>query len=492
MYGHKYISYIVIVKEFLYYCAMILNKNSRVPLYKQVKEYLLDYIGSNGGASPRIPTEEEISRKLDVSRGTVKTAVKELVQEKKLVRVPGKGTFIDTKPQKVSFATWLSLEEYTAAPLAAAVSAYHGKKSTIHVNVASVPFEKFEHQLILMTAAGKAPDIASLVYLWLPAFAHQEALLPIDDLQPRGVSETMYPNSLEAASYHGRQYGYTLANGPAILFYNRDVLAGLGIGTEPNIEEYEELTEIFAAVHEQSKGEIAPFSIPVGDDELFFLYTIYNFLLAFGGGIIDGESRVAFHSERNIAAFSWLQDFIRKGHVNTRNNFREERYRFAHKKVAFSIEAPWLKGIISSLNPAFPAESLGFSTLPKGPAGIRGAVLYNIILSIFRQNHDPRLAADFADHLCRDPDTCRHFYSEAGLLPGYRDITESDPVYSDAFGKVLQEQMKTAVPVPSNHPSFLLSIVFCAKAAREILLGGRDPASVLNGTAEILQELYRQ
>ena len=492
MYGHNYILYIVIVKKFLYHYAMIADKGSRVPLYKQVKEYLLDYIADNGSGSPRMPTEEEISRELDVSRGTVKTAVKELVSEKKLVRVPGKGTFINIKRNSISFATWLSLEEYTAAPLAASVSAYHGKNNTIEVNVTSAPFEKFEHQLILMTAAGKAPDLASMVYLWLPAFAYQGALLPTDELQSGGDSDAVYPNSRTAASFRGRQYGYTLANGPAILFYNRDVLAGLDIGADPKIEEYDELTEVFASVHEKSKGKTIPFSIPVADDELFFLYTIYNFLLAFGGGIIDGEGRVAFHSQRNIAVFSWLKNFIRKGHVSTKNNFREERYLFAHKKIAFSVEAPWLKGIIPSLNPAFPPESLGFSTLPKGPEGTRASVLYNIILSIFRQNRDPRLAADFADHLCRDPDSCRHFYTEAGLLPGYRDITENDPVYNDAFGRVLREQMKTAVPVPSSQPSFLLSVVFCAKAAREILLGGGNPAPVLNAAAEVLQELYRR
>jgi ABC-type glycerol-3-phosphate transport system substrate-binding protein len=471
---------------------MQIDKDSRIPLYKQVKKYLLDYIGSNSRGSLQMPTEEEISRKFEVSRGTVKTAVKELVQEGILKRVPGKGTFIDLALNSLSFATWLSLEDYTAAPLSSAVSDYLDKNKNAEVDITSVPYEKFEHQLILMTAAGKAPDLASMVYLWLPAFAHQGALLPVDNLKPADFEETAYPNSRLAASYNGRRYGFTLANGPALLFYNRDVLENICGRADAAIEDYDELTETSAAVYEKSKGEIVPFSIPIADDELFFLYTIYNFLLGFGGGIIDEEGKVSFHSEGNITAFSWLGKFIEKGHVSTKNNFREERYLFAEKKIAFSIEAPWLKGIIPTLNPWFPPESLGFSTLPKGPRGIRSAVLYNIILTIFKQNKSPERAADLAAHLCRDPETCRRFYTEAGLFPGYRDITENDPVYDDSFGRVLREQMKTAVPVPSNHPSFLLSIVFCAKASREILIGGRAPAPVLNNTAEVLQELYRQ
>ena len=470
---------------------MKIDKDSRIPLYKQVKAYLLDYIDNNGDGPPQMPTEDDISSSLDVSKGTVKTAVKELVQEKKLIRVPGKGTFINVAAKKLSFASWLPLEEYTKPPFTSAIADYLGTHAHTEIDVTPIPFEKFEHQLMLMTAAGKAPDIATLVYLWLPAFAHQGALIPLDKLTQAGA-DTVYPNALKAASYHNRQYGYTLANGPAILFYNRDVLSDVYGEADPEIGEYDELTEVFAAINEKSKGEIVPFSIPVADDELFFLYTIYNFLLGFGGGIIDEEGNVSFHSERNISAFSWLRQFISRGRVSTKNNFREERYLFARKKVAFSIEAPWLRGILPALDPSFPPESLGYSTLPKGPLGVRSAVLYNIILSIFRQNRTPELAADFAVHLCRNPRVCRRFYTEAGLLPGYRDITESDPVYSDRFGMVLQEQMKTAVPVPSNHPSFLLSIVFCAKAAREILLGGGDPALVLNGTAEVLRELYRQ
>lgn len=476
----------------MYYHFMNIDKNSPVPLYRQVKHYLLEYIRGNGGGPPQLPTEYEISSSLKVSKGTVKAAVKELVQEGKLKRVPGKGTFINNPLKKISFATWFSLEEYTAPPLSAAIGTYLDKKEETEIDVISIPYEKQEHQLMLMTAAGKAPNLASLVYLWLPAFTYQGALIPIDELQTEEAAENIYPSSREAASYREQQFGFTLANGPVVLFYNRDILVDVYSEPDHEISEYGDLTETLAVIHEKSEGEIIPFSIPVMDDELFFLYTVYNFLLGFGGSVIDEEGKVSFHSEQNIAAYSWLRDFILKGHIDTTHDFREVRYLFAHKKIAFSIEASWLKGIIPTLNPAFPPETLGCATLPKGPNGKSTSVLYNIILSIFKQNSSPELAAEFASHLCRDPETCRRFYTQSGLLPGYRDITEKDPVYNDIFGKVLQEQMKTAVPIPSNHQSFLLSIVFCAKASREILIGGRDPVSVLNSTAEILNEIYRR
>lgn len=471
---------------------MIIDKDSPIPLYKQVKSYLLEYIERNGADSGQIPTEDEMSRDLGISRGTVKAAVKELVQEKKLKRVPGKGTFIRSEPRAVSFATWLSLENYSAVPLEKVLSAYTQENSNIRVNLSAVPYEKYEHQLMLMTAAGKAPDIGSMVYLWLPAFAHQGALLPLDGLLSDAVRKNMYPGSLRAALYRGKHYGFTLANGPAILFYNRDILSNYTGTPEPELRDYNDLSEACGQIYAKSEEEIIPFSIPISDDELFFLYTVYNFLLGFGGGMIDEDGEVCFHSDNNIRAFSWLRGFLQNGHVSTKYNFREERVLFSRKKIAFSIEAPWLKGIIPTLNPSYPPETLGFSTMPKGPNGTNASILYNIILAIFKQNADPALSVEFAQYLCRNTESCRLFYTEAGFLPGYTDITEQDPVYGDPFGRVLQEQMNAAVPIPSNHPSFLLSVVFCAKAAREILLGGKQPAPVLNAAAEILQELYRQ
>ena len=72
-----------------------IDKNSRIPLYLQIEEYLKKLIMEGQlGKNTQLPTERELSVKLGVSRNTVSMAYKELAREKIISSTSGKGTFI--------------------------------------------------------------------------------------------------------------------------------------------------------------------------------------------------------------------------------------------------------------------------------------------------------------------------------------------------------------------------------------------------------------
>ena len=72
-----------------------LNKNNHIPLYIQLKEILErkieDGIWETG---EKIPSESELQDNYNVSRTTVRLAVKELINEEKLKSQQGKGTYV--------------------------------------------------------------------------------------------------------------------------------------------------------------------------------------------------------------------------------------------------------------------------------------------------------------------------------------------------------------------------------------------------------------
>ncbi|MCD6257383.1 GntR family transcriptional regulator [Candidatus Aerophobetes bacterium] len=74
---------------------MPLDEKSFVPLYYQLTEELRENI-ENGEWPPNslIPSETELCEKYKVSRGTVRQALSQLVQEGLLYRKQGKGTFV--------------------------------------------------------------------------------------------------------------------------------------------------------------------------------------------------------------------------------------------------------------------------------------------------------------------------------------------------------------------------------------------------------------
>lgn len=77
------------------------NQLSALPLYQQVKKYIVDKITS-GTLAPgrRIESESELVASLSVSRMTVNRALRELAAEGTIDRIQGKGTFVaEKKPQ---------------------------------------------------------------------------------------------------------------------------------------------------------------------------------------------------------------------------------------------------------------------------------------------------------------------------------------------------------------------------------------------------------
>jgi GntR family transcriptional regulator, N-acetylglucosamine utilization regulator len=80
----------------------MINRYQKIPLYHQIKAVLLTRINSMQ-ADEAIPGEFELANEFNVSRGTVKQAIIELVNEGVLYRMQGKGTFVSPPKIKRSF-----------------------------------------------------------------------------------------------------------------------------------------------------------------------------------------------------------------------------------------------------------------------------------------------------------------------------------------------------------------------------------------------------
>jgi GntR family transcriptional regulator len=79
-----------------------IDKNVPIPLYYQLKQILSEYIrGQKIGTV--IPTEQDLCRRYQISRPTVRQAVNELVVEGYLQRKKGKGTYISQPKIHQSF-----------------------------------------------------------------------------------------------------------------------------------------------------------------------------------------------------------------------------------------------------------------------------------------------------------------------------------------------------------------------------------------------------
>ena len=76
----------------------MINKNSPVPIYHQLEEYIKQQI-ENGVLAEEsvIPSEREFAERFQISRMTVRQAINNLVSEGYLNRQKGRGTFVTKK-----------------------------------------------------------------------------------------------------------------------------------------------------------------------------------------------------------------------------------------------------------------------------------------------------------------------------------------------------------------------------------------------------------
>lgn len=89
-----------------------LNSKSPIPLYYQLKTYIEEQINKgNWEPGTKILSEPELSNQFKVSRTTVRQAIGELVNEGKLKRTQGRGTFVSEisiykQIERISGFTW--------------------------------------------------------------------------------------------------------------------------------------------------------------------------------------------------------------------------------------------------------------------------------------------------------------------------------------------------------------------------------------------------
>lgn len=142
------------------------------PLYLQIKEHLLSRIESAvWGEGEMIPTEGELCEYYGVSKITVKEAVKLLVKDGKLYRIPGKGTFV-TKPkleQKLnrffSFTRWAKQNDLDVASRLLKVKSY---PCNLHIaNHLGIEEDDPVTQIERLRLANNEPLV--LEFIWVPA-----------------------------------------------------------------------------------------------------------------------------------------------------------------------------------------------------------------------------------------------------------------------------------------------------------------------------------
>lgn len=88
-----------------------IDKTSRIPLYLQLMDILINKMEDEIGENGQLPSEREICQQYDLSRTTVRQAINELEKDGYIYKVHGKGTFVSPKKVNQELVKFYSFTE---------------------------------------------------------------------------------------------------------------------------------------------------------------------------------------------------------------------------------------------------------------------------------------------------------------------------------------------------------------------------------------------
>ncbi len=186
---------------------MDLEKNSKLPLYVQVMKDIKNQIHSGKfKEGDQIPTEGELSKIYGVSRITVRRTIEELCKQGYLIKMQGKGTFVETPK------IYRKLEQNNTMSFTEACHV-NGRKPSSHVISAEmVPAKKKTADFLGMEenapilqiqrvlSADDLPVIFETIYLPGVEFAH----FPIYKLENGSLTQLLHEEYKVEKAVKGR------------------------------------------------------------------------------------------------------------------------------------------------------------------------------------------------------------------------------------------------------------------------------------------------
>ncbi|REE90636.1 carbohydrate ABC transporter substrate-binding protein (CUT1 family) [Paenibacillus taihuensis] len=263
----------------------------------------------------------------------------------------------NAEPVELSF--WRHDFAPEADSLKKRIASFEEKYPNIKVKMELIPNDQYETKIRTSLAGGNPPDIMALDGPTLASYAHQGALLPLDDYMNKdGNKDDIAKPVLESLTYNGKIYAAPNNDASLAMFYNKKMFKAKGIALpSKNPDEawtWEQVLDAAKKLNDPAKGvygwnptpwgfaghEGAPFS------EMTFLWQA-------GGDVLSPDAKTAkgfLDSDANKNALKFWRSLYNSEKVAPKELPQDA---FANGKVAIHVDGPWAFGSLAANFPNF-------------------------------------------------------------------------------------------------------------------------------------------
>ena len=366
--------------------------------------------------------------------------------------------------------------------LRTAVSAYEQAHDGVKVAVTLVPEGDYNDTLQAATAAGSLPDLLDVDGPLISAYAHQGALLALDDVLPEAVSTRMLPSLVAQGTWRSRLWAVGAFDSGLALYGDRRQLTAAGVRLPTGVDDAwteAEFGQVLSALAARDKDrKVLDLKRDYGTGE-WLTYGFAPLVASAGGTLVDPETgRSTLTAEPAVHALTALKNWAPFVDADA------DGKAFTSRRVALSWVGHWTYGdyakAVSEDLVVLPLPDLG-----RGTKSGQGSWAWALGAGTTHRQQ----SAALLDWLTSDPVVVATTQVN-GAVPGTRTALASSPLtgsgkplalYADQLSRTCGTAPPTrtcvTVPRPAT-PGYPAVTAAFAAAVAEVLDGG-DPGTAL-------------
>jgi len=274
---------------------------------------------------------------------------------------------------QVSF--WSELVGSKEEGRAALLSAFNAASDDIEVvHEPTFGSEETQQKFLTAVSGGVVPDLLGNSSDFVPGYADIDALT---DLGPfleasKDLKETSFPAGvISLCKYNGKLWGIPVYADTLVMYYNKDLMAKIGLDSEKPPRDWQSLREAAKAIAKRdASGKLQVSGCGIGPWNVPRLFI--PFLYAWGGKLYsDDLSKAAFNGPEGKEVLGNIIDLVRKDKVTDPgwgDEFEDSLDEpFIAGKMGFNFDVPAATKRIVRWRPDF--QNYGIVGLPGGPKG---------------------------------------------------------------------------------------------------------------------------
>jgi multiple sugar transport system substrate-binding protein len=364
------------------------------------------------------------------------------------------------------------------------IEQFSSENKNIQVKMNIVEWVQYYQKVPTAVSSGNGPDVGIMHCDQLGTNAARSVVVPLDDVAKNlDLKESdFYPPVWQAGLYNGKRYGIPLDMHPLALYYNKDLLAEVGMDGPPQTkDEYMGVLEDLKA-----KGIQGSWVSP-------FLFTgvlqFMSLLWQYGGDLYNSDTtKATFNSDAGVEALSWMVSLVKDGYSPKNVSQDAELVAFQNGKNALHWNGIW------NIVPFGELEGLNWGVAPLPKIGSDGGAWSNTHQFVMMTQQDPdpnkQAASKFfinwmGQHALE--------WAKSGKLPARNSIRDSEK-----FKKELPQEAEVAKETPYIHfPPTVPGIADVETASfdvavNEAVLLKKSPKAALDEAASKANDLLQE